>query len=117
MKDALLYLVHIEECLGRILAYTADGRQAFMDDSKTRDAVIRNFETIGEAAKRLPAELTAAHPQVPWKRIAGFRDVLIHAYDRVDAEEVWNIVERDVPTLLAQVRAIRATAGESPDSR
>lgn len=107
MKTPVLYLIHIEECLRKILDYTGAGREAFVKDRKTQDAVVRNFEVIGEAAKRLPVSVTGAHPDVPWKRIAGFRDVLIHAYDRVDADEVWNIVERDVAGLLDRIGAIR----------
>lgn len=98
MKDPLLYMIHIHESLKKILDYTQDGRDAFMADPKTQDAVVRNFEVIGEATKRLPSEFTAAHPQIPWRRMAGFRDILIHAYDRVDVEEIWNIIEQPCPT-------------------
>ena len=107
MKSPELYLVHIQECLAKVQAYTREGRVAFMGDTKTQEAVLRNFEVIGEAVKRLAPELTAQHPQVPWRRIAGFRDILIHAYDRVDVEEVWNIVEHDVPGLAAHIQTIR----------
>ena len=72
MKDPLLYVIHIQESLKKILIYTRDGRDAFMADPKTQDAVVRNFEVIGEAAKRLPSEFTTLYPQVPWRRMAGF---------------------------------------------
>ena len=71
MKDPLLHIIHIHESLKKILTYTRDGRDAFMADSKTQDAVVRNFEVIGGAAKRLPTEFTTAYPQV---RGAGWPD-------------------------------------------
>jgi uncharacterized protein with HEPN domain len=65
LKDPLLYIIHIHESLKKILTYTQDGRDAFMADPKTQDAVVRNFEVIGEAAKRLPTEFTNTYPQIP----------------------------------------------------
>lgn len=76
---------------------------------KTQDAVVRNFEVIGEATKRLPVELTAYYPQIPWRRMAGFRDILIHAYERVDMNEIWNIIEQYVPQLLSELEDIKST--------
>ncbi len=76
MKDEKLYLIHILECVGRIEDYTRRGRDAFMESTMAQDAVIRNFEIIGEAAKQIPRDFADGYPEVPWRRIAGFRDVL-----------------------------------------
>jgi uncharacterized protein with HEPN domain len=65
-KDPRVYLAHILERAGRIEEYIRDGEHAFMQDPKTQDAVIRNFEVIGEAAKRVPAEYRARYPAIPW---------------------------------------------------
>jgi uncharacterized protein with HEPN domain len=107
VKDPLLYIIHIHQSLEKILDYTRGGREAFLADPKTQDAVIRNFEVIGEAAKRLPPEFIVLYPQIPWRRMAGFRDILIHAYDRVDMDEIWNIVEQHVAHLFAEINGIR----------
>lgn len=78
-----------------------------MADPKIQDAVVRNFEVIGEATKRLPSEFTALYPQIPWRKMAGFRDILSHAYDRVDMSEIWNTIEEHVPQLLLELEIIR----------
>ena len=88
MKRDNLYIAHILECIGRRESYTRDGRDTFLNTSMAQDGAIRNFEVIGEAAKRVSPELRQAHPDVPWRRIAAFRDVLIHDYMGVDLNEV-----------------------------
>ena len=97
MKDEKLYLIHILEAIEKIESYTREGREVFMNTPVLQDAVIRNWEIIGEAAKRVSDDVKRAHPEIPWRRVAGFRDVLIHDYPSVDLEEVWEIVERDLP--------------------
>ena len=69
--------------------YVSGGREAFLADTMIQDAVIRNLEVIGEAVKNLSSELRVQHPDVPWTRIAGMRDVLIHEYFGVRVETVW----------------------------
>ena len=78
-------------------------REAFLRCTKTQSAVLHQLLIMGEAVKRLSPEFRAGHPETPWGLIAGMRDKLIHAYDEVDLEEVYNTIERDVPGLLARV--------------
>jgi uncharacterized protein with HEPN domain len=78
-------------------------KDAFIDDWKTRSAVLYQLTVIGEAVKRLSAEFRATHSQVPWALIAGMRDHLVHAYDLVDWDEVWETATRDVPGLLEKI--------------
>jgi uncharacterized protein with HEPN domain len=75
-KDSRVYLAHILECAQKIQRYTKGGEKKFLKDAMTQDAVIRNFEIMGEAAKRVPETYRRRHPEIPWRLMAGFRDVL-----------------------------------------
>ncbi len=101
-----LFLGHIVAAIDDIAAFTTEGREVFLRDRKTQSAVIRQLEIVGEAVKRLSAELTTAHPDVPWRQIAGARDRLIHGYFTVDLDAVWAMVERDLPVLGSRIRHI-----------
>lgn len=106
MKNDLLYVSNIQECIEAIESYTFDGKKIFMETRMIQDAVIRNFEVIGEATKRLSPEFKAKYPEVPWRRIAGLRDVLIHDYLRVDLDEIWGIIVSDLPNLKSAINKI-----------
>jgi uncharacterized protein with HEPN domain len=105
-KDPRIYLVQILERAERILQFTEEGKAAFFDSPLIQDAVIRNFEIIGEAAKRVPDEFRQVHPSIPWKGLSGLRDVLIHQYEGVNLEEVWRIVEKELPALKCTISTI-----------
>ena len=106
MKDRQVYLRHLADCLQRIREYTVDGRQQFMNDRKTQDAVIRNFETVGQIVRDLgPDSLAELRPEVPWARIAGPRNILAHQYLGVDLSLIWNIVERELTPLEQAVQS------------
>ncbi|MBM4047973.1 MAG: DUF86 domain-containing protein [Planctomycetes bacterium] len=111
MKDDRLYLIHILECLARIEEYTAGGRDAFLADTRTQDAVLRNLQTMAESTQRLSSELKTAHPRVPWRDIAGFRNVLVHDYLGLNIIRVWEIVERDLPGLKQSMQTIMREMG------
>jgi len=105
-KDPRVYLAHILECIQRIERFTAGGKKRFLSDVMMQDAVLRNFEVIGEAAKRLDDAYRAAHPQIPWRALAGLRDVLIHEYEGVDLERVWAVVDTELPGLSKAISAL-----------
>ncbi len=105
-KDPRVYLAHILECAQKIEQFTVDGKGRFLRDAMVRDAVLRNFSIIGEAAKRLDDGYRTAHPEIPWRALAGLRDLLIHQYHGVDPERVWAIVERELPNLREAIAAL-----------
>ena len=93
MKDDRVYLVHIREAIEKIVSYSSSGREGLLQNPMAQDAIVRNFEIIGEATKRLREETKNKRPEIAWRDVAGFRDILIHDYMGVDLDEVWNIIE------------------------
>ena len=113
-KDPYVYLYHIRDALDAVERYTVDGKKRFLAEELVQDAVIYNFAIIGEAVKKLPRFFRDNHPKVPWKRIAGLRDVVIHDYDSTEIVRIWGIVEKDVPTLKKAVQSMLAEEPAKP---
>ncbi len=99
MKDDRLYLHHMLERCQRVMRVINRGKEAFFTSEELQDAVIRNIEVIGEAAKCVSPETRSRLAQLDWKRICGMRDVLIHDYIGVDLNEVWNVASLRIPEL------------------
>ena len=99
MNKDRLYLESIRDCLERIAEYTAGGEQEFLTSRLIHDGGVRNLEVIGEATKNLSTGSREANPAIPWRQIAGLRDVLIHDYLKVNLSRVWLIVSTDLPDL------------------
>jgi uncharacterized protein with HEPN domain len=99
VKDDLVYLKHILECIRRIEENTRDGRENFLASHTLQDAVLRNLQTLSESTQRLSEVSRAKHPELDWKRIAAFRNILVHDYLGIDMERIWEIAQRDVPEL------------------
>jgi len=78
----------------------------FQNDEKTQFAVVRCFEIIGEAAKRIPREFADSHPGIPWKIMAGMRDRLIHGYDQIDIPLIWRTIVNDIPSLSRKLKEL-----------
>jgi len=103
-----LYLTDIKEAIDKIEKYVR--QMTFTDfeqDSKTVDAVTRNIEVIGEAAKHIPAEVRLKHMEIPWKQIVGSRSKAIHEYFGIDLEILWRTATEDIPKLKKQIAKIK----------
>lgn len=108
MKGDEVYLKHIFDAIEKIESYISVGHDSFISISHWQDAVIRQLEIIGEATKRLSPDLRTQYTEVPWRRIAVLRDVLIHQYMGVDLEAVWSITQKDLPVLKNRIELILA---------
>lgn len=103
-RYAKVYVADILECICKIEQYTEGAsRDDFMENTHDQDAVFRRLEVIGEAAKGIPQDIRDNYPDIPWRQVAGLRDVLIHGYFGVKTERIWKIVEEDLPELKRQM--------------
>jgi uncharacterized protein with HEPN domain len=112
VRNDLLYLVHILECIERIEQYTASGYGSFRKTKMIQDAVLRNLHTLTESTQQLSKAAKDAHPEVDWQGISRFRNVVVHDYLGIDLARIWDIVRQDLPKLK---RSIAAMLSESDD--
>ena len=113
MTGDSVYLQHILDSIVKIQAYTAVGEEQFFAEPHWQDAVIRQLEIIGEAAKHVSAEYRVLNPEIPWRRMSGMRDVLIHNYMGVDIAVIWEVSQRSLPELRTQIEAILTHSDQS----
>ena len=92
-------LEHIRECITRIQEYTDEGRSVFYEALLVQDAVVRNLQVLSESTQRLSDSIKHTEPDIPWRAIRDFRNVLTHGYLQIDTEVVWSVVEKDLPAL------------------
>ncbi len=108
MKSDKVYLAHIKDAIRDIETFTAKRtKKEFRESKLIQSAVIRQIEIIGEATKNLSSAIRNKHKDIPWKDIAGMRDMLIHEYFGVDLEAVWRTVTEDIPALKRQLLKIK----------
>lgn len=100
-------ILDIIEAIKRILVYMqgVDFNQ-LAENVEKQDAILRRIIVIGEATKRLSPEFRQSHPQVPWKDIAGMRDIIVHNYDQINIQVVWDVVQNDLPDLLTLLNSL-----------
>jgi len=106
VRDDRARLEDILQAIGSIARYAVRGRPAFDRDELVQSWMVYHLTLIGEAAARLSPGLRDRHPEIPWPRVIGMRNILIHGYFAIDLEEVWVTVERRVPILRTQIEMI-----------
>ena len=109
MKDDRLYLIHISEAIQRIEEYTREGEEAFLEDYKTQDAVLRNLHTLAESTQRISNNLKTKHSQVDWRTLSAFRNVVVHDYLGISLDRIWDIIVNDLPSLKKNITTILET--------
>ena len=106
-RDTRVFLEDILESIEKIEEYTTDvNEEEFYENTFVQDAVIRRLEIIGEAVKNIPDDFRVKYPDIPWRQIAGMRDVLIHAYFGVNLRRVWKVIKEDIPELKLKILKI-----------
>ena len=114
-RDARNFLDDIVERGERIAGYIEGfDFDRFLLDTRTEDAIERNLQVIGDAVKAIPAEIQALAPEVPWSLLARFRDVVTHAYFRLDPAELWNVASIEIPEIVVAVRRLRKALESAP---
>ncbi|MGB3536171.1 MAG: DUF86 domain-containing protein [Microcoleaceae cyanobacterium] len=102
-----IYLQHILQCIEKIQEYTCDGKESFISNSLIQDAVLRRLQTMAESTQRLSDDLKANAPDVDWRALSGFRNILVHDYlNGVDLDRVWNAVTDYLPGLKSAVQQL-----------
>ncbi len=108
MKPSLeagkVQLAHMLECAGRIDEYVGGDETRFRASRLVQDAVVRNLQTLAESSQRLTDAIKASEPDVPWRAISGFRNILVHDYLAIDVDAVWLVVDQELPRLHAALQ-------------
>jgi uncharacterized protein with HEPN domain len=107
MRDDLVYLMHIRDSLHEVRQFIeGESYESFLENRMAQNAVMRSFEVVGEAARRVSPEFREAHPHVPWRLMGDFRNKLIHDYFGLDLDVIWKTATEDAPRLLAQIEGL-----------
>jgi len=103
MRDDRERLLDIKEAIGNIKKYSVKGRGTFEEEELVQNWIIHHLQIIGEAAVKISDDFQEQHPDIPWPKIIGMRNILVHDYFRIDINAVWAVVENDIPQLEQQI--------------
>jgi uncharacterized protein with HEPN domain len=106
MRDPRERLRDMLEAIENIERYATQGKEAFEKDELLQNWIVRHLQIIGEAARIMPQDLIDKTPHIPWSKMIGMRNILVHDYFRIDTEIVWQVVERDLPNLKRLLQAL-----------
>jgi len=109
VKSERIYLDHILVCIEKVRRAASIGRDAFLKSELHQDAILRNLQTLAESTQKLSPRSRSLRPEIDWRAVAGFRNVLVHDYLGVDLEQAWRIIHDDQPPLETAVRSILAS--------
>ncbi len=107
-RDAV-YLEHILDCIKRINLYTEGDHEVFISSTLIQDGVIRNLQVLAESSQHLSDAAKATHPEIDWRAISGFRNILVHDYLGVDLQLIWDLLLNDLPLLRLAIEQLRAS--------
>jgi uncharacterized protein with HEPN domain len=111
-RNPRLFLVDIADSARKVMAYTNGmSQEEFEANEMAYDAVLRNLEVIGEAAKRIPPGIRAQAPDIPWRMICGFRDHIAHGYFCLDNDAVWEVITEELPILAGEIGQLSGILG------
>ena len=110
-----VHLAYIQQCMERIREYTEGGQATFYDSSMVQDAVVRNLQNLAGSTRKLSDSLKEIEPDMPWSKIADFRDVLTREYLQIDLKAVWSVVEEDLPVLESAIERMARTIASNED--
>ena len=103
-----VYVEHMLECVGRIERYAGNDRGRFMNSELVQDAVVRNLQVLSESSQRLSVAAKEVQPDIDWRAISGFRNILVHDYLGLDLETIWLVVVQDLPRLKAALETMKS---------
>ena len=117
-REFRLFIEDISESIRLIEKYIGNLSKDNLDNNQElKDSIVRRLEIIGEAVKNIPGDFKEKYPKVPWKKIAGLRDIIIHAYFNVDLDIMWNIIKKDIPDLKEKIQKIKKDLEEDKKSK
>lgn len=113
-----LFIEDIVDSIELVEKYIGDtSKEKLENNQKLKDSIVRRLEIIGEAVKNIPDDFREKYPEVPWKKIAGFRDIIIHTYFDIDSDILWDIIKKDLPDLKQNIQKIKKELGDKKVGR